>query len=136
VQVVRVDGLNELRRDLRQSDKTIDRRLSGRLRRATRVVLDDAKARVPVRSGAARSSLKSGVQQRGAYIKGGKDDVPYYGWLDFGSRRPQAGRAPWANSGKGPKGGRFIYPALGETSGPFIREVRKAIDQALQEVDL
>ena len=156
LKVVRVDGLAELRRDLKAADRKLDRRLAARLRKAADMVAKAAKDRVPVRSGAARDSIKPGVTGAKAFVRGGKDDVPYYGWLDFGSRTPNggsfsAGRSgqraqaraaagqrvgPWANTGQGPRGGRFIYPALEEKSTEVTDQVRDAVDEALREVNL
>ena len=39
---------------------------------------------MPVKSGRARASVKSGVSGNNAYVQSGKKAVPYVGWLDFG----------------------------------------------------
>lgn len=156
IKVVRVDGLAELRRDLKAADRKLDRRLAARLRKAAQIVVDEAKRRVPVVSGDARDSIKPGVSGAKAFVRGGKDDVPYYGWLDFGTRTPNQGSftsgrsgqraaarvaagqrvGPWANTGRGPTGGRFIYPAIDAKSDDVTTQVRDAVDEALREVNL
>jgi len=114
---VHIVGLRELRRNLREVGDVEELvEVRNALRSAARIVADDARRRVPVRSGLARDSIRPLVSGNRAFVAGGKAKVPYYGWLDFGNRRPVSGRprsvGPWAGSGKGPKGGRFIYPAI------------------------
>jgi hypothetical protein len=158
---IQVEGLTELRRDLRKAaDSGISKRLTRDLKNAAKVVANDARSRVPdgpPRNGHARSTIKAGANQKGAYVQGGRNAIPYYGWLDFGSRTPNGGiltgqsrsqrRAlarqvngqrvgPWAGSGTGPKGGRFIYPAIEANQTRIVRETANAVDKALKEVNL
>ncbi len=113
---VRVDGLKELRRALNKVDPTLTKELRGELKAIGDDVAADAQRKVPVKSGRARASIRAGVSGNNAYVAGGKKKVPYYGWLDFGSRNARTGQprsvGPWKGSGAGPKGGRFIYPAI------------------------
>jgi HK97 gp10 family phage protein len=143
VQVIRVDGLKELRRDLRAADRKVDRKLATKLKRAAEIVAADARDRVPTGPGAgghAADSIKAGVSGPKAFVKGGGDAVPYYGWLDFGTRSPNTGQprsvGPWAGTGKGPAEGRFVYPAIEANSEEVTNQVRKAVDEALNEVNL
>lgn len=158
---VKVEGLTELRRDLKAAgEKNLDRRLSTRLRRAAEIVAKAAREKVPdgpERGGHIKTSIKASATTKGAFVSGGKQEFAYYGWLDFGSRTPnkgtfngQSGSArraqarqvsgsrvgPWAASGAGPKGGRFIYPAIEENSTALVAETRAAVDQALKEANL
>lgn len=113
---VRVEGLKELRRALNKIDKELTKELRVGFKAIGDEVAADARARVPERSGRARKSIRAGVSGNNAYVAGGKAKVPYYGWLDFGSRTPKQGQprsvGPWRRSGRGPKSGRFIYPAI------------------------
>lgn len=136
IQVVRVDGLKELLTDLRKVDKKLARKTTTKIKRAAEIVADDARERMPHQSGTAAASVKAGTSGAKAFVREGKDDVPYVGWLDFGTRNAQPSRAPWANSGKGPEGGRFIYPALAANADEVTNQVRKAVDEALNEVNL
>lgn len=129
---VRVEGLAELRRDLRKvGDVDTLRELRDGLKKAAGIVADDARRRVPSKSGRARSSVRAGASGNRAYVAGGKKSVPYYGWLDFGSRRPVVGnaraRGPWSGSGVGPSEGRFIYPAITDKE----KQITDAVDDAM-----
>lgn len=131
---VKVKGLNELRRGLTSVDPALAKTLRVGLKRAATVVADEAKTRVPVRSGRARGSIRATTSGARAFVKGGKDSVPYYGWLDFGARTPRSGfprrHGPWADSGRGPALGRFIYPALEAKRDEVIDLVAKAVENA------
>jgi HK97 gp10 family phage protein len=134
---ISVEGLDELRRDLKQAgDKLEQRKLRTKLRKAAEIVASDARSRMPSLTGNARSSVKAGAATGAAYVQGGKADQPYYGWLDFGSRTPNKQVGPWRNSGTGPRGGRFIYPALEANSEELVEQVTKAVDEALTEENL
>lgn len=129
---VEVSGLAELRRELKRLKK-LDTLVEFRegLKAAARIVATDAQRRVRSRSGRTRDSIRATAGGNTAYVVGGKAKVPWYGWLDFGTRRPKTGQprsvGPWAHSGKGPKKGRFIYPALDAKE----REVTKAVSAAV-----
>lgn len=114
---------------------------------ADKVALD-AKRRVPVRTGRARAAIKSAARKTDAEVYVNKRNPIYYGWLDFGSRTPsrvirrttglggsETGRTgPWANSGKGPPQGRFLYPALDAQREGVNQIMRDAIDRITERV--
>jgi HK97 gp10 family phage protein len=134
---ISVEGLDELRRDLKQAgDRATSTELRKKLKDAAEIVASDARSEVPVVSGNARSTVKAGATATSAYVTGGKKENPYYGWLDFGTRSPNQQIGPWRNSGTGPKGGRFIYPAIAANSALLVDKVTDAIDTALKKENL
>lgn len=138
---IRVDGLADLRKALGQAGQIDDRNtLRDGLKKAANIVAEEARKRVPTRTGRARDSIRATAGGNRAYVVGGKARVPYYGWLDFGSRRPVSGQprrvGPWANSGIGPSQGRFIYPALDATEQEVASAVAEAVDAALDRLGL
>ena len=138
---IRVDGLADLRKALKAAEMIEDRNaLRDGLKKAADIVAQEAKRRVPTRTGRARDSIRATSGGNKAYVVGGKARVPYYGWLDFGSRRPVSGQprrvGPWANSGVGPDQGRFIYPALDATEQEVASAVAEAVDAALDRLGL
>lgn len=134
---IKVYGLAELRRALRRSEQmeTLGDLRDG-LKRAADVVAQDAKGRVQSRTGRARDSLRATAGGNTAYVVGGKANVPYYGWLDFGVRTPAIGnprsRGPWAGTGPGPDKGRFIYAAIDDNERRIAELVADAVDNALR----
>lgn len=130
---ITVEGLARLRRDLRElgdAEKLVEVREA--LKQGAEVVAADARHRVPSKSGKTAASIRATAGGNKAYVKGGKKAVPYYGWLDFGSREPVLGNprsiGPWAGSGTGPQNGRFIYPALADKGPEVVRLVDHALD--------
>lgn len=133
---VRVEGLADLRRALQRADHLDDlRELREGMRRAANLVVSDTKRRVPVRTGAARDSVRSAMGGNRAFVVGGKARVPYYGWLDFGSRNPRRGNprviGPWSGTGHGPEGGRFIYASIAANDRQIAALVGDAVNDAL-----
>lgn len=131
---IKIEGLAAFRRDLKKIDAELTKELRSDLLDIAKEVANEAKTLVPRRSGVASDSIRAGVSGNNAYVAGGKKAVPYYGWLDFGSRTPKRGnprsRGPWAKSGKGPKGGRFIYPTIERNRPEILRKAQKAFDKA------
>lgn len=134
---VQVPGLADFRRDLNNIDPALTKQLRSDLVDIGRVVAADAASKVPSRSGRAGESIKAGASGNNAYVQGGKKTVPYYGWLDFGSRKPVRGNprsvGPWTKSGRGPKKGRFIYPAIEANRDKIQTKAGAAVDRAANE---
>lgn len=136
---LRVEGLAELRRALRNAEDAEGlRELRDGLRNAAEVVARDARGRVPSRTGRTRGSVRAGVSGNRAFVIGGKARIPHYGWLDFGTRNARSGNprsvGPWAGSGKGPRGGRFIYQAIEAKDRQIAEAVEQAINRALDRL--
>lgn len=131
-------ALKALLSALKKADPELQKQLKGELKKAADIVASAAKGKVPSRSGRAAGSIKSGGTAKGAYVQGGKALVPYYGWLDFGQRKPVLGRprsvGPWKASGKGPHKGRFIYPALDDNRDEVTAAVRKAVSDSIDQL--
>lgn len=131
-------GLKEFRRGLNRIDPELTKQLRRELLEIGQDVANDARMTVPVgRTGRARGSVRAGVSGNNAYIAGGKATVPYFGWLDFGSRTPRSGRprsvGPWKGTGPGPYKGRFIYPAIARNQSNIERRAVKAFEKARDE---
>lgn len=138
---IRVTGLADLRRDLRRAgDMENLRQLRDGLKDAADVVAQEARSRVPSRTGAAKDSIRATAGGNTAYVRGGRARIPYYGWLDFGTRTPNRGNprsvGPWSATGKGPSSGRFIYPAIDAKERQIAELVEDAVNRALNNLDL
>lgn len=134
---ISIEGLSELRRALRRvEDADALAEVREALRSGARRAADNAQGRVPVKSGRARASIRSTVAGNRAFVVGGKRRVPYYGWLDFGSRNPRTRQSrrigPWTRSGAGPQGGRFLYPAIDATRAAVARDVADALTEVIR----
>lgn len=137
---VRVDqaSLRALMAALKKADPELQKELKRELKGVAAIIASAAKGKVRSRSGRAAGSIRSGGTTKGAYVQGGKASVPYYGWLDFGSRSPHFGNprsvGPWSGSGTGPHKGRFIYPALAENRDVVTRAAREAVSKSIDHL--
>jgi hypothetical protein len=135
---VQVDGLRKLQRALKQIDPELQAELKSGLKATAERVAGDARSRVPQKSGRAAASLRAGADTKGAYVAGGKASVPYYGWLDFGTRTAKSGQArtvgPWKGTGAGPARGRFIYPAIDANRDDIERDAARLMDDVAERL--
>lgn len=121
-----IHGLAEFNRNLRKLDRDLPKGLRLAGNKAAEIVVGKARPLVPVRSGAAQSSVRAKSTRTEARIAGGGARVPYYPWLDFGG---SVGRN---NSVSRPflKDGRFIWKAFKDNR----RNVEETLKDALIEV--
>lgn len=144
---IEVKGIKELRRELKKIDDKLPKELKDALVKASTIVVDRARSKVPQRDGDAAGSLKVKKLGAAAAIGAGGDKAPYYPWLDFGGTvgKGRTGRGGTASAiargGTGvgtagsvvrpfKKSGRYIYPALAEKR----HEVTGIVDAALAEL--
>lgn len=123
---VEVEGLRELGRSLRKLSADAPKALRLALNDAADVILDDAKPRVPRRSGRARGTLKAQSTRTESRVSGGGGRAPYYPWLDFGGRVGRRKRTLRPVL----KDGRYIYNAFFRRRDDY----RDALDDRLADV--
>lgn len=83
---IRVEGLKEVQKLLRNAkDKDLDKLMRTTNREVARIVVDDARPFVPVRTGALAASLNVVNSTRNAIVKmGTPSKVPYAGPIHYG----------------------------------------------------
>lgn len=123
---IKIGGLREFQRALKQMDGESQKQLRVVLNRAAETVASGASRRVPRRTGRAAASLRAMSSQREARVMGGSKKVPYYGWLDFGGRigRDKSQRRPFIT------GGRYMYPTFSANRD----SINKALADGLAEL--
>lgn len=125
VDPIKVKGLVEFQRALKQMDGESQKQLRVALNEAADLVAVAARRKVPTRTGRAAASVRAMSSQREARVMGGSKKVPYYGWLEFGGRvNPKHEKRRYV------PGGRYMYP--GYTTNRA--EVLAALDDALAEL--
>jgi HK97 gp10 family phage protein len=131
---IEIVGLADLRRDLKQLPDNVQKTFADEMKDVAEIVARAAAVRVPSKTGNAISTIRSKGSTTGASVVEGGTHAPYMQWLDFGSRTPRTGNTraegPWRGSGAGPKGGRFIYPAIDDKKAAIIEAAGKAVDKA------
>jgi phage gpG-like protein len=115
---IRVEGLRDLRRDLKAIDKGLERELRDHLKEAAEAVLPTARALAPKRSGALAASLKATATGQRASIR---------------SRLPYANAQHWGGT-VGPKktsyitGKHFVSRAVEMKQAVVVDKVGDGID--------
>jgi hypothetical protein len=127
VQPLRVTGLREVQKALKDLDGESQKELRLALNEAAQVVVNVAQRRVPVRSGAARSSIRATSGQRESRVSAGGKKAPYFPWLDYGGKvgRGRSVTRPFL------KGGRYIYPAYAAQHDNVTRLIEKRLTDLL-----
>lgn len=123
---IKVTGIVDLQRALRELDKDLPKELAAGLGEAAEIVLDAARPLVPRRTGKAAGSMKVKKQQRGAALAVGGTAAPYFPWLDFGGKvgRNRSVTRPFIS------GGRYIYPTLKAKD----EQVKAKVDEVLERM--
>jgi hypothetical protein len=133
---VEIVGLADLLRDLKRMPDDVQKVFASEMKDVAEIVARAAAVKVPSKSGNAISSIVSRGTTSGASVAEGGSSAPYMQWLDFGSRTPRSGNTrtegPWRGSGKGPTGGRFLYPAIEEKNAEIMDAAGKAVDKAAE----
>lgn len=104
---IRIDGLAAFSRNLKRLDTDLPKALRLALNQAADVVVNDARPRVPRRSGRAQSSINARSTRTAVRVAEGGSRAPYMPWLDYGGRvgRKKSVLRPFH------KEGRYVYPA-------------------------
>ena len=133
---IRIDGLKELQADLKKLSPATKRSFDREMRGIAREVVDAVRAQMPVKSGAARGSVR--VQFAGGYlaVKAGGGDVPYYPWLDFGGTLGPSGRRLNTQHRAFFKEGRWIYPTIARRRPAIYLAGTAAVERAKREAGL
>lgn len=130
--VIRVDGLDELRKRLRAADKGLAKELGQAGKKAADIVARAAKPKVPVRTGRAASTMRAVVVNGGGGVKFGGPKAPYAAWLDFGGKvgRNKSVIRPFV------KIGRYRYPALASKRDEVVRTYEELLEDVLRRAGL
>ena len=128
-QSLRVHGLIDLQKELRDYDKALPKRLRVANLAAAEVIAEEARERVPEQSGRLRRSTRAKAQQRGASVtSGSKARVPYAGPVHWGwNSRPQGG----SNTAVP-----YISEALDEKYGEMKDKYRQEINDLKDDLNL
>lgn len=110
VSPIRVEGLAEFNRALRQLDSDAPKQLRIVQNDSANLLIDKTRPKVPKRTGAARAAMKASSTRTSARIAVGGRKAPYFPWLDFGGKtgRNRSVDRPFF------KKGRYVFVTLEE----------------------
>ncbi len=110
VDPIRIEGLKDLQRALKEMDGESQKMLRVAFNEAAEIVAEGARRNAgrDKRSGKAQKSIRAASGQRNATVRAGGAKVPYFGFADFG------GRVGIHKSVDRPfiREGRYLYPSL------------------------
>lgn len=120
---VSIKGLAEFSRGLKKLDSEAPKQLRIGLNAAADLLIDKTRPQIPVKTGAARASLKARSTRTSARIAVGGKKASYYPWLDFGGKTGRKGSVvrPFY------KAGRYLYPTLGKVRPLILAELDQQI---------
>lgn len=112
---VRIRGLKEFRRGLKQIDATLPRGIRKAGNKAADIVVSEARPRVPLgpgKGGHAKSSIRKASTSSAVRVSEGGPRFPYMPWLDFGGTVNKHTARPTKRPFK--KTGRYVWAAFAE----------------------
>jgi hypothetical protein len=130
---VKVEGLKELRRNLKRVDAGLSKELRVANLEAAKEVVREARPDVPVRSGRLARSLRANATQSDARVKAGSAAVPYGSTIHFGRLIGNVGSPPGNHKGPNLVAGRpFITDAVHDSKGRIVDVYQARIDSLLR----
>jgi hypothetical protein len=137
---VRMEGLRELRKAMRDAEAGSQKHLQRRFKDVAAIVASAIAGRVPRGpTGHAAASVRPRATATGASVLAGGASAPYFPWLDFGGstgrgHKAGGGGAIVRNPFMGESGeGRYVYPTISEMPGVIEHAANEAIGDALTE---
>lgn len=124
-QRVVVNGLRDLTKALKAADQEAVDAMKAALKAIAEGVAGDVRSRVPKLTGRAAASYKPRGGVKGASIAFGGAKAGYVPWLDFGGRVGPKKKTTRPVI----KGGRYLYPAIGDNMADVEQKVAEAIEQ-------
>ena len=131
---IRIEGLARFSRALREMDRDLPKALRIAMNEAAQIVVDDARPRVPVRSGKAAGSIRVASTRTSVRVRAGGARVPYYPWLDFGGAVGRGGGVKRAFF----KQGRYLFKSYADKrdSGEIQAVLRRALRELGQDAGI
>lgn len=128
---VKVDGLDQLRRQVRQINPDLGRELRATNKSVAEMVVQAALPNVPVRSGRLRRSVKATATQKAAYGKAGTPArVPYAAAIHWGEGAGNVGGGA-SRRNRNIQGRPFLWDAADRTINRAVAEYEDAIQDLL-----
>ncbi len=124
---IRIDGLRELSRALKNVEDGLQKEINGIFRQAADKVARIARGRIKSRTGKLAGSLQPFGTQRAAGVRMGRKNVPYAGPYEFGGY-PDA--RPFIAEG------RAIYPTFKAMAGTIQEQVEDELADLIRSAGL
>lgn len=132
VEPIEIEGLRDFMRGLRAVDTELPKALRIAGNEAAEIVVDDARRRIPKRSGRAAASIKARSTRVAVRIASGGKRAPYVPWLDYGGKvgPGKSVERPWRPDG------RYVYPAFTDNRAAVDDRYRAALRRMASDAGL
>ena len=129
---ITIDGLSRFAKGLKQMDADLPKTLRVAFNGVANIVIDDARPRIPTRTGRAARSLKAKSTRTAVRISAGGRQAPYFPWLDFGGAGPnnRPARRPFYTDG------RYVWKSFADKRSDVQAALEKALAGAAQSAGL
>lgn len=131
---VRVEGLTELRKALKEIDQKLPRTIRVALNQGAEVVVQAARPTIPERTGRLAATLRPSSTQREGRVTLGTGAVLYAGWVEFGGKIPHVGGGesvrPYI------RGGRYLFPAAERKTDQVVEVCDRAVSDLIAKAGL
>lgn len=129
---IKVEGLNQFVRSLKQFDADLPKTLRVAFNEAAGFVVDEARPRVPTRTGRAKASIRARSVRTAVRVVEGGAKAPYMPWLDFGGRtgRNRSVERPFY------KEGRYVWWAFKNRRSDVLEAAENALRDAAEAAGL
>ncbi len=136
---LRIDGLADIRRDIRKADRNLVRRFDRELKKAVKPMVARAqelyRQKWTQHTGKSAKNIRVGTHRGGPALVFGSDVHPYLIGQEWGSRGRYPQFTKYGHTGKHGTGtGTFAWPAFIEGREQVEKDIIKALDQAVKEV--
>lgn len=133
---VKVTGVREIRAALKQAEEVgLLKEITEANKAASEIVVERALPKVPVRSGALRSSVKALASQATGRVRAGSGTVPYAAAIHWGRKVGNVGWPPGNHMGPNRIAGRpFLWDAAREATPAVVDEYRDHIEDLLRQM--
>lgn len=125
-EAIKIEGLNQFVKGLKQIDTDLPKTLRVAFNEAADIVINDARPRVPRRSGRAAGTIKASSLRNKVRIREGGPKAPYMPWLDFGGRtgKNKSVKRPFL------KDGRYVWYSFAKRREEVLEKVTDALADA------
>lgn len=132
IEPVRIDGLREIVRAIRAVDADLAKALRLGANKAAAIVVDAARAKMPSRTGRAKTSVRAKSTRTAARVTSGGKRAPYVPWLDYGGNvgRGNTAHRPFIADG------RYVYPAFRANREQFEKIYRDELQDIVRRAGL
>lgn len=129
---IAIAGLRELTRGLKQIDGELPKMIRLAANEAAQLVVDEARTKVPKKTGKAAKSIRPSSTRTAARVKAGGARVPYFGFLEFGGRvgRNKATKRPFVREG------RYLWPAIIRRREEIQEQLQRGLVRVIEAAGL